>query len=72
VLSRAIVTKDVPPYAIVGGIPAKVIGYRYNEDTIKLLQEVQWWNQDVEWLKEHSDLLCDMENFKSYWHHHKL
>ena len=70
VLSRAYVTKDVPPYAIVGGIPAKVIGYRYDEDTIKLLQEVQWWNQDVEWMKVHSDLLCDMEAFKNYWHHH--
>jgi acetyltransferase-like isoleucine patch superfamily enzyme len=36
VLSRAIVTKDVPPYAIVGGVPAKVIGYRYDENTIKI------------------------------------
>lgn len=70
VLSRAIVTKDVPPYAIVGGIPAKVIGYRYDEDTIKLLQKVQWWNQDIEWLKEHADLLCNMEDFKQYWHNY--
>lgn len=67
VLSRAYVTKDVPPYAIVGGIPAKVIGYRYDEETIKLLQEVQWWNKDVEWLKEHSDLLCDIDKFKEYF-----
>ena len=66
VLSRAIVTKDVPPYAIVGGIPAKVIGYRYDEDTIKLLQKVQWWNKDIEWLKEHADLFCNMEKFKHY------
>ena len=67
VLSRAIVTKDVPPYAIVGGIPAKVIGYRYDEETIKLLQKVQWWNMPVEWLKEHADLLCDMDKFKEYF-----
>lgn len=67
VLSRAIVTKDVPPYAIVGGIPAKIIGYRYDKDTIKLLQKVQWWNKDVEWLKKHADLLCDMEAFKEYF-----
>jgi len=66
VLSRAIVTKDVPPYAIVGGIPAKVIGYRYDEETINLLQEVQWWNKPVEWLQEHADLLCDMAKFKEY------
>lgn len=67
VLARAIVTKDVPPYAIVGGIPAKVIGYRYDEETIKLLQKVQWWNMPVEWLKEHADLLCDMDKFKEYF-----
>lgn len=68
VLARAIVTKDVPPYAIVGGIPAKVIGYRYDEETISLLQRVQWWNKDVEWLREHADLMCDMEAFKAYFH----
>lgn len=67
VLSRAIVTKDVPPYAIVGGIPAKVIGYRYDEETIAFLQKVQWWNKPVEWLKEHADLLCDMDKFKKYF-----
>lgn len=67
VLSRAYVTKDVPPYAIVGGIPAKVIGYRYDEETISLLQRVQWWNKDVEWLREHADLMCDLEKFKAYF-----
>lgn len=71
VLSRAIVTKDVPPYAIVGGIPAKVIGYRYDEETIQLLQKVQWWNKDIEWLKEHSELLCDMEKFKQYFNNNQ-
>lgn len=70
VLSKAYVTKDVPPYAIVGGIPAKVIGYRYDEETIKFLQEVQWWNQDIEWLKEHWELFSDMEAFKQYWQSH--
>lgn len=67
VLSRALVTKDVPPYAIVGGIPARVIGYRYDEDTIKFLLKVQWWNKDVEWLKEHWELFCDMDTFKKYF-----
>ena len=67
VLTRALVTKDVPPYAIVGGIPAKVIGYRYDEETIAFLQKVQWWNKDLEWLRKHWELLCDMEKFKAYF-----
>lgn len=40
----AVVTKDVPPYAIAVGVPAKIIKYRFNEDIIKTLMEIQWWN----------------------------
>lgn len=40
----AVVTKDVPPYAIVGGVPAKIIGYRFDESEIKKLLNEQWWN----------------------------
>ena len=40
----AVVTKDVPPYAIVGGSPARVIRYRFPPETIERLRRVQWWN----------------------------
>ena len=40
----AVVTKDVPPYAIVGGVPAKVIKYRFDETTIKRLLASRWWD----------------------------
>lgn len=43
IASSAVVTKDVPPYAIVGGVPAKVIRYRFDEATIERLLAVQWW-----------------------------
>ena len=40
----AVVTGDVPPYAVVGGVPAKVIKYRFSPEMIERLQEIQWWD----------------------------
>ena len=40
----AVVVKDVPPYAVVGGVPAKVIRYRFSDEIIAKLKELQWWN----------------------------
>lgn len=44
VAAGAVVTKDVPPYAIVGGVPAKVIKYRFSPAVIKKLLATKWWN----------------------------
>lgn len=48
VAARAVVTKDVPPYAIVGGVPAKVIKYRFPKDVIAELLDLKWWDYDLE------------------------
>ena len=47
VAAHAVVVKDVPPYAIVGGVPAKVIRYRFDEATVNELLELKWWNYDL-------------------------
>lgn len=67
VLAGAVVTKDVPPYAIVGGVPAKIIRYRYDKETISFLLQTQWWNNTEEWFKENWKLLTDIDKLKAYY-----
>lgn len=66
VLAGAVVTKNVEPYAIVGGVPAKTVGYRYDPETIAFLKEIKWWNFPEEWLKNNWMLLNDIEKLKKY------
>jgi len=42
--ARAVVTRDVSPYTVVGGVPAKEIKKRFDEETIRKLQQIEWWN----------------------------
>ena len=57
IAANAVVTKDVPPYAIVGGNPANCIKYRFNQTTVKQLNTIKWWYWPEEKIIENKDLL---------------
>ena len=56
--ARAVVTKDVRPYAIVGGVPAREIRRRFNDEQIEALIALAWWEWPEEKLRAHVDCLC--------------
>jgi len=51
IAAGAVVTEDVPPYAIVGGVPARVIGYRFQPDIIQKIEATGWWRWDLDELR---------------------
>ena len=53
IAAGAVVVKDVPPYAIVGGVPAKLIRYRFSQEVIEKLEEIRWWDLPEDKIKEH-------------------
>lgn len=50
IAAGAVVTRNVEPYSIVGGVPAKHIKYRFSPHQIKELMALKWWNKDLKWL----------------------
>ena len=74
VAANSHVVKDVPPYALVGGNPAKVIGYRFDKDLIEKLLVIQWWNWDTEKIRENREFFFneDIEGFCSKFYEEAL
>lgn len=64
IAAGAVVTKDVEPYAIVGGVPAKIIRYRFEEDDRKWLEDFKWWDKEETWIQENAAAFCDIAKLR--------
>lgn len=64
IAAGAVVTKDVEPYTIVAGVPARPIRRRFSEEDIRFLQEFRWWEKDEGWLRRHAELFEDISKFR--------
>jgi carbonic anhydrase/acetyltransferase-like protein (isoleucine patch superfamily) len=64
VAAGAVVVKDVPPYAIVGGVPAKVLRFRFNPEEIEFLLELNWWDRDISWIRQHAMAFSSFARFR--------
>ena len=65
VAAGAVVTSDIPPYAIAGGVPAKVLRYRFSPEQIAALQRIRWWEWSDETIAARAEDLCggDLDEF---------
>lgn len=64
VAAGSVVVKDVPPYAIVGGNPAKIIKYRFSEEQIRFLVKLEWWDWPIEKIRQYVDDFSDIEKLR--------
>ena len=65
--ANSVVSKDIPAYAIAAGNPCRVKKYRFSEEEIQILEEVKWWDWDIEKIEANHDLIDsdDVEALKN-------
>ena len=67
IAAGAVVSKDVPDYAIVGGVPAKVIKYRFSPEVIEGLLKIKWWDWEMDEIERNISLFYEPEKFLEYF-----
>lgn len=67
IAAGAVVTKDIPPYAIAGGVPAKVIRYRFSEEKIQWLLKEKWWDKPENRIRDIADYFDDIDTLIRKW-----
>ena len=53
----------MPPYSVIAGVPGKIIKYRFNEEEVKRLQNISWWDKDIDFIKSNSKLFLQPREF---------
>jgi len=71
IAAGSIVTKNVEPYSIVAGVPAKMIRKRFDEETIVFLLEFKWWDKSYQWLQEHHVQFSSIGEFIKAFRQHR-
>lgn len=72
VAAGSLVVKDVEPFSIVGGVPAKLIRYRFDKSTINLLKKVKWWNWSQEKIQRNLPWMCSKNFTNKLKHENKI
>ncbi len=70
IAAGAVVTRNVEPYAVVGGVPAKLIKYRFDKEIIEKLLGIKWWDLDEEWLRKNFLLFHDVITLINFFESH--